>query len=64
MKDTELTMSHEEMVSMLDEAAGRLLVISMGGRYPEAYEAMKMITRVSLALGEVEEMTFIDYREE
>ena len=43
-------MSFEDMISTLDGACGRLLVASM--RNPEIREAMEMVTKVSLSLGE------------
>ena len=43
-------MSFEDMISALDGACGRLLVASM--RNPEIREAMEMVTKVSLSLGE------------
>ena len=43
-------MSFEDMISMLDGACGKLLVASM--RNPEIREAMEMVTKVSLSLGE------------
>ena len=43
-------MSFEDMISVLDGANGRLIVASM--RNPEVREAMDMITKVSLSLGE------------
>lgn len=43
-------MSFEDMISTLDGACGRLLVVSM--RNPEIREAMEMVTKVSLSLGE------------
>ena len=58
----ELYMGQGEMISMLDGAAGRLLVASMKDNVIR--EAMEMITKVSLALGEVEEMTFAEYSED
>ena len=53
-------MSFDEMISVLDGACGRLIVASMN--YPEIREAKKMITKVSLSLGEwameLEELPF------
>lgn len=43
-------MSFEDMISTLDGACGRLIVASM--RNPEIREAMEMVTKVSLSLGE------------
>ena len=43
-------MSFEDMISALDAACGRLLFASM--RNPEIREAMEMVTKVSLSLGE------------
>lgn len=43
-------MSFEDMISALDGACGRLIVASM--RNPEIREAMEMVTKVSLSLGE------------
>ena len=43
-------MSVEDMISTLDGVCGRLLVASM--RNPEIREAMEMVTKVSLSLGE------------
>ena len=43
-------MSFEDMISMLDGACGKLLVASM--RNPEIREAMEMVTKISLSLGE------------
>ena len=43
-------MSFEDMISALDGACGRLLIASM--RNPEIREAMEMVTKVSLSLGE------------
>jgi len=48
----------EEMISKLDGAAGRLLVMAMKDK--TICEAMKMITEVSLALGDVEEIKFFN----
>ena len=42
--------SFEDMISALDGACGRLIVASM--RNPEIREAMEMVTKVSLSLGE------------
>ena len=44
-------MTIDEMISQLDGAAGRLLVASM--KDPVVRKAMEMITKVSIALGEV-----------
>ena len=46
----EIKMSQSDMISMLDGAAGRLLVASM--KDPVVKEAMEMITKVSLSLEE------------
>lgn len=46
----ELKMSIEEMISMLDGAAGRLIVASMENTTIK--EAMEMVTNVSISLGE------------
>ncbi len=46
----EIKMSYEDMISTLDGAAGRLLVESMTNQ--TIREAMEMITKVSLSLGE------------
>jgi len=54
-----LKMSLEEMISKLDTACGMLLVPAM--KSIEAKKAMEMVTEVSLALGEVETITFSDY---
>ena len=43
-------MSFEDMISALDDVCGRLLVASM--KNPEIREAMEMVTKVSLSLGE------------
>lgn len=55
----EINMSVDEMISNLDGAAGRLLVPLM--KDETIREAMEMITKVSLALGEVAEIKFYDY---
>lgn len=49
----ELKMSIEDMISTLDGAAGRLIVAAM--KDPVVMEAMEMVTKVSLALGEMDE---------
>lgn len=46
----ELKMSIEEMISVLDGAAGRLIVASMENTTIK--EAMEMVTNVSISLGE------------
>ena len=43
-------MNFEDMISALDGAFGRLIVASMSN--PEIREAMEMVTKVSLSLGE------------
>ena len=43
-------MNFDDMISTLDGACGRLIVASMGNS--EIREAMNMITKVSLSLGE------------
>lgn len=48
----DLKMTAEDMISALDGACGRLLVASMSNS--EVREAMEMITKVSIALGESE----------
>ena len=54
MEDLKMTL--EEMISKLDGAAGRLLV---GAAHDLVIrQAMEMITDVSIALGEVEEIKF------
>lgn len=55
----ELQMTLDEMISTLDGASGRLIVDAM--RNPVIKEAMEMITKVSIALGEVEDITYINY---
>lgn len=57
-----MALSLEEMIAKLDGATGRLLVASM--KDPIIREAMQMITDVSVSLGEVEEITFMDYEPE
>jgi len=57
-----MALSLDEMISKLDGAAGRLLVSAM--KDPIIREAMQMITDVSVSLGEVEEITFMDYEPE
>lgn len=52
-------MTIEEMISTLDGAAGRLLVSAM--RDPVVREAMEMITSVSIALGDVDAIEYVDY---
>jgi hypothetical protein len=48
-------MSLDEMISTLDAATGRLIVMSMQNK--EVREAMEMISKVSISLGEyVEEL--------
>lgn len=55
----EIKLTLEDMISKLDEAAGRLIVSSM--RDSVIRKAMEMITDVSIALGEVEEIKFYNY---
>ena len=43
-------MNFEDMISALDGAFGRLIVASMSN--PEIRDAMEMVTKVSLSLGE------------
>lgn len=57
MDDMKMTL--EEMISALDGACGRLIVASMSD--PTIREAKEMVTKVSLALGEVDTITFVDY---
>jgi hypothetical protein len=57
----ELKMTLEEMISTLDGAAGRLIVAAM--RDPVIREAHEMIMKVSLALGEVDELIYSEYGE-
>ena len=57
----EAKMTLEEMISALDEACGRLLAAARFMKPVE--EAMKMITSVSIALGEVNELRYADYGE-
>lgn len=52
-------MTIEEMISKLDGACGRLLVVAMKSK--EVREAMEMVTAVSIALGEIEEIRHRDY---
>ena len=47
-------MTIDEMISQLDGACGRLLVASM--RDPVVRKAMEMVTAVSIALGEIEDL--------
>lgn len=54
-----IKMTIEEMISKLDGACGRLLVVSMKNK--EVREAMEMVTSVSIALGEIEETRHRDY---
>lgn len=49
----EMKMNFEDMISALDGAAGRLIVASMSNR--EVRDAMEMITKVSISLGEYAE---------
>lgn len=58
----ELKMTLDEMIHTLDGACGRLIVASM--RDPVIAEAKEMVTKVSLALGEAEEITFVNYGDE
>jgi len=44
-------MTYEQMISQLDGACGRLLVASMTNK--EVREAMEMVTKVSIELGEL-----------
>lgn len=48
----EFKMSIDDMIGTLDGAAGRLIVASMSD--VKVRDAMNMITKVSLALGEME----------
>lgn len=57
-----MALSLDEMISKLDGAAGRLLVASMTDA--TVREAMEMITEVSIILGEVDEITFVEYLDE
>lgn len=47
----ELRLSYDEMISLLDGAAGRLIVPSMSDH--AVREALDMITKVSISLGEL-----------
>lgn len=49
----ELKMTIDEMISTLDGACGRLLVAAM--KDSTVREAMEMVTKVSIALGEMGE---------
>ena len=55
----DLKMNLDTMISTLDGACGRLLVASMTS--PVVKEAMEMITKVSLSLGEIDEITWYEY---
>lgn len=55
-------MNLEDIISKLDGAAGRLLVASMTDA--TVREAMEMITEVSITLGEVEEIMYVEYEPE
>ena len=46
----DMKMSFEDMISALDGACGRLMVAAM--QNPEVKEAMEMVTKVSISLGE------------
>lgn len=58
----DITMSLEDMISTLDGAAGRLIVAAMHD--PVIKDAMEMITKVSLSLGEVDSIVFYNYDDE
>ena len=49
----DMKMSFDDMISTLDGAAGRLIVDAM--RNPVVKEAMEMISKVSISLGEYAE---------
>ena len=55
----DLKMTVDDMISTLDTACGMLLVTSMSNR--EVREAMEKATKVSLALGEIDEITWYKY---
>lgn len=58
----DMRMTLDEMISMLDGACGRLIVAAMND--PTIRDAKEMVTKVSLALGEVDAMTFVNYSAE
>lgn len=55
-----MVMSYEEMISKLDGACGRMLVVAM--QNPVIREAMEMVTEVSIVLGEIAEKEDMDER--
>lgn len=59
----ETKMSFEDMISTLDGASGRLIVEAM--KNPVIKEAMEMISKVSISLGEwAMDMETADYADE
>ena len=58
----EFKMYLEEMIEALDTAGGMLIVAAM--RDSAIMNAKELIQRVSLSLGEIEEIKFTNYEEE
>lgn len=52
-------MELEDMICTLDTACGMLLVTAMKNR--EVRNAMELVTKVSLALGEIKEIKYAEY---
>ncbi|MDD3123747.1 MAG: hypothetical protein PHC62_09615 [Candidatus Izemoplasmatales bacterium] len=57
----ELQMTQEEMISALDTAGGMLMVKAL--RDPEIMKARELVEKVSIALGEVEEIKYVNYND-
>jgi hypothetical protein len=57
----ELQMTQEEMISALDTVGGMLMVKAL--RDPEIMKARELIEKVSIALGEVEEIKYTKYED-